>query len=802
MNQYQQVIQLAKQSALKKFSVLAQLMAQNTDLELARSLAINSPSTDYASLNGARHFLRKAGDELLQNLDKQYQLKLEQALHAAFSNERVELVQIKAANLTLIDDMTINRQIEVGHLVGRLVASCSENLGLVNVIISQLLEKTEIRERDNPFRPDLIAHTLNDVLINMVGEERVRNLLLNYATNALAIYLPEYYAELCEVFKAGGISPKIFNRPTSRHRQSEPSPLPAATEPEGRSEHGDYSPGNLSGNQVAGISPEAVPTLQRLLNLMQNQFAQSGTADTADTAGTAGADMQSVSPLAAFQGLVNTIFGSAGAGNPFAALSPTGAAGAPAVSAELLARLNDLQNKVAGGQVGGAGMASGALDQQVLGAASQSERLALELVTVLFELMHRDEQIPEHLRQQIGQLQVPFLKSAVLDPGTLQQVDHPTRRLLNHMGMVSVGPPETPGSDRGVNLEIDRIVKKILVDYRQDTNIFSACLDELKKFMDDGLGRNDEITKRNIEAIESIQRVDDLTYRITTSVSDVLLPLKVDQAVVNFCLQKWVHVLVKASVKITRAQDDANSTTRSRLLQFFNALPDLVWSAQEKKSTEDRLELIKLLPKLVKIIKSGLVALRLSDDEAKQELDQLLAVHARVLANTEGGSSKKLPTLTELRQMFQVEAIQEEATTSKATAPRPLDGSGIKAALAQKGIDATVHISAAESYASKVEHEWLSDMQVGTRIECDIDGACQMGRLIWVSKNQSLFMFRLDKSPNPLIYCPISLSRALGNNTLTFVESAPTFERAVATLLKEAQQLKKNGGPVIESDTP
>jgi len=212
--------------------------------------------------------------------------------------------------------------------------------------------------------------------------------------------------------------------------------------------------------------------------------------------------------------------------------------------------------------------------------------------------------------------------------------------------------------------------------------------------------------------------------------------------------------------------------------------------------------LIKLLPKLVKIIKSGLVALRLSDDEAKQELDQLLAVHARVLANTEGGSSKKLPTLTELRQMFQVEAIQEEATTSKATAPRPLDGSGIKAALAQKGIDATVHISAAESYASKVEHEWLSDMQVGTRIECDIDGACQMGRLIWVSKNQSLFMFRLDKSPNPLIYCPISLSRALGNNTLTFVESAPTFERAVATLLKEAQQLKKNGGPVIESDTP
>ena len=308
--------------------------------------------------------------------------------------------------------------------------------------------------------------------------------------------------------------------------------------------------------------------------------------------------------------------------------------------------------------------------------------------------------------------------------------------------------------------------------------------------MSEELRQADAINKSNIEAVEEAQRNSDLSYGISASVRDMLQPLNLDPRVANFCMETWVQVLVKASAKIIKAKGDAAKSTRAKLQAFFNALPELVWSAQEKATTEDRLALIKLLPKLVKVIKSGLKALQFSDEDAQRTLDQLLAVHAHVLANNGVDATNKLPTLDQLRQMFKVEAIQEEPTPSKASAPPPLDAAAIRDALARKGINAILHISDVPEYAANLEHEWLADMQVGTRIEWKLNDIYSLGRLIWVSKQQSLYMFRMDKSPTSLIYCPVSLSKALREGTVTFVETAPTFERAIESLLQEAQALK------------
>ncbi|MET3106228.1 hypothetical protein AAKU67_000710 [Oxalobacteraceae bacterium GrIS 2.11] len=783
MNQYQQVIQSAKKAALKKFSILVQRMAQNSDQELAKALGVNSATTDYYTLNGARALLRKSGDELLHNIETEYKKKIEQAIAGMYSDERVAVAHMTANNLTLIDDQIITRQIEVGHLVSRLSASCSESLAMLNFIISQMLEKADVKEKDNPFRPELIAHTLYEVLYDKVQDEKIRTFLLSYSTNSLALYLPEYYADLCEVFKSGGISPKLYTRPTLAGRQQE------------QSAHGSaYRP--TEGGQASGTqNTDATPTLQRLLDQMQQRLGMHPNGTANPVAG----DSVNVSPLA-FQALLDGILGSSQGG------PGVGPALASPASAELIARLNEFQRMAAqgrsvDGQIAPSGNQLFALGNQIDPAlTTPADRRALDLMAVLFELMLRDEQLPAGMRPQLGQLQIPFLKSAVLDPSTLEQVDHPTRQLLNHMGMVSVGLAPDSELGQGVDSEIRRIIKKILDGFHDDTDIFVTCLAELKTFMAEELVRSDPVTKRNIAVMETVLRIGNLTYAITEAVREVLLPLNLDQRIVDFCLNIWVHVLVRASVRISNAKGDASKAIRAKLLLFFNALPDLVWSSQEKSSTSDRLELVKLLPKLVKIIQSGLNALHLSEEETKEAMDQLLAVHAQVLANAEGASGKPLPSLDELRQMFKVETIQEEATISKAIAPPPLDGRSIETAFTKKGIAAMVHISPPVANTAKVDYDWLSDMQVGTRVECKIDRNYHPARLIWVSNSQSLFMFRLDDSPNPIIYSPISLNHALGNGTLMFVETAPTFERAVESLLREVEFLKKIGKPLEDGE--
>ncbi len=840
MTQFQQVIQLAKQSALKKFSVLIQHMAQTTDQELEKAMSVNSANLDYTALNAARQFLRKSGNELLQMMEKEYQQKLGEALDAMYSTKKVNVGQYNAATLTLIDDKTINRQIEVGHLVARLSASCTESLGRINSIVAQLLQKPDAREKDNPFRPELIAYVLYDALNNMVEHENVRHSLITHTTNSLARALAEYYAELCEVFKAGGISPKIYTRPTSKSPYLTSPPgrpstenrvqsvaeanqenaggaaggaypvhggaqsRPVAAPQGGYAGNGGVGPGYVA---PGGFAPEVLPTVERLLRLMQQSATSSASAQA--TSNATSADTVNVNPMLAFQGLVNNIFnasnlpvtgasgiGASGAGTPIA----SSLALATAPSPDFLARLDELQQIVASGRgadgkIAGPGNRAFGVGQEVdENITTQSERMALDLIAVLFELIGRDDQIPEGLRDQIGKLQIPFLKSALMDPNTLQEAEHPSRKLLNHMGMVTIGLPTESKFGDDVGKEIKRIVKTILADINQDNGTFVTCLEELKKFMDEEVRRADALTRKNIVAIEDLQRKSHLTQLIRSSVRDVLLQLDLDQRVVDFCLQIWVQVLVKASIKIGSAKGDAAKSTQSKLLLFFNALPDLVWSAQNKTTTDDRLTLITQLPKLVKIIKSGMKALDISEEESKQALDKLLAVHAQVLSTTEVDPAKKFPTLAELRKMFKVETIHEQASTSKATAPPPLDAVSIKAALAKKGIEATLHISPPGAYSTDVEQEWLADMQVGTRIESKIDGQYQIGRLIWVCKYQSLYMFRLDQSPKTLIYCPVSLSRALRDGTLMFVETAPTFERAVEALLQEAENLKQGSG--------
>ena len=499
MNQYQSVIQLARQSALKRFSVLVMRVAQNSDQELAKALAVYSPDTDYSTLNAARYFLRKAGDELLQNLQTRYQQKMDQAFDALNSDQRPEICHFTAETLTLIDDSIINREIEVGHLVGRLSASCSESLGLVNLIMSQLLGKTEVREKDNPFRPDLMAYTLQEVLFDMVHHEGVRNFMLNYSTNSLAIYLPEYYVELCEIFKAGGISPKTFTRPTSANPYLAEQHARPTSEKRIASQKQEQQKKIVEGARQAGllpdgpVAPELLPMLQRILSLMQQQSPPAAQGHGANQS----PDPVHISPVAAFQGLVNNLYGSAagnqsgspgviaggGAGTTASGPAPAGA------SPQLLALLNEFQRLAA--NAGSADESSATATNQLLSIsekldetnASHSERMALDLVGVLFELLGRDEQIPPGLRAQMARLQIPFLKSAVLDPGTLEQVDHPTRKLLNHMGMVSVGTPEESAYGKDVDTEIRRIVKTILADFDNDTGIFVTCLDELKSYL-------------------------------------------------------------------------------------------------------------------------------------------------------------------------------------------------------------------------------------------------------------------------------------------------------------------------------
>jgi hypothetical protein len=172
-------------------------------------------------------------------------------------------------------------------------------------------------------------------------------------------------------------------------------------------------------------------------------------------------------------------------------------------------------------------------------------------------------------------------------------------------------------------------------------------------------------------------------------------------------------------------------------------------------------------------------------------LDQLVEVHTQVLRSNDEASNETVPSLDELRKIFSALKIDEDPIFSKVTARPQIEAALMEKSLTERGVSASLDLKPDSTFSSRLDDTWLSQMQVGARVECWIDNAYQLGRLIWVGKNQSLFMFKLDVNSKPMVYSPASLSKALREGTLNPIESAPTFERAVESLLQGTEVVEK-----------
>ncbi len=134
----------------------------------------------------------------------------------------------------------------------------------------------------------------------------------------------------------------------------------------------------------------------------------------------------------------------------------------------------------------------------------------------------------------------------------------------------------------------------------------------------------------------------------------MLAPLHVDPRVTSFVTRTWARVLALASPTAATAQT--------------NLLGELLWSAQEKITPEERTALMRLLPELVKCVRQGLGSLDLPEAESKAALDMLVAVHMDVLGNKQLPAIRHM-SLDEWRQHFAHFVPGQAGTTELAEAP-------------------------------------------------------------------------------------------------------------------------------------
>ncbi|HEY0846968.1 MAG TPA: DUF1631 family protein [Noviherbaspirillum sp.] len=772
--EYRRLIQAAKDKAQFGFLAVVQRAMQEADKDIVEALAKAKSGADQTALSSVRHFLRQEGNVFLRRIDELYRANLERAMQTMYVDLRPGMRKVSLDELSLIDDEVVVHQIEVGRLTERMREANEESIGRLNVMIAQLHGQREAKERENPFRPYLLARALYEAIRTTADDESKSRLLFAHLSNAMAQHLPGFYAAIREVFEASGVHGRFQAQPSrAAHHQRY---FGAPNDPQVMPTH---------------LSSRVMPGLQRVLETLQGFSGASG--GVVAPAPINGADGQQP---ASVQDFIRTMFspprsfalggvGDAGKGQGAAGAGTAG----PSSANPLVAQLDRFQKMaVKGESVDGAGPAdklrlSTLREKMSLDDASMMERMTIDVVALLFEFILEDEHIPADLREHIGRLQIPMLKAAVLDPSLMSDERHPARQLLNRLSTAALAADPSTTAGKQLTDEIRSAVDRVLADYREDSGVFAEVLTAFEGFLAEHLQQDDSHTTRGIEAIELAERFSMLLTNATSALCDVLMPLNVDKRVSDFIILIWPHVLVHAAWQ-DRERNVPSDAAHSLYRQFHAVLPELLWSIQEKDAQE-RPALMRLLPDLVGRMRKALELIQLPEEETKPLLDLMMELHTQVLRAPAKGSSTARHTLDTLRQEFSRLVVHwDRASWGLSEPPQPREAV-IEKVLMKLEVSAELNLGVNTVGSSPADREFLAQTYLlGTRVAFrSADGSNVAGQLVWISTHRSLYLFKQDRNGALVLYTPAALLEALRDETIMPVEYAPVFERAVESLL-------------------
>jgi hypothetical protein len=254
-------------------------------------------------------------------------------------------------------------------------------------------------------------------------------------------------------------------------------------------------------------------------------------------------------------------------------------------------------------------------------AASPEERATIEIVAMMFQSLLQEERLPATVRVWFARLQMPVLRVAVGEPDFFATNDHPARQLIDRMGGCVMGfDAATEAVGEVLEREIKRIVQ--VVEAYPDTGrrVFQTVLTEFESFLSNFFAKENPASRKGVSLAQQVEQRETLAIQFTIELRKMLADMPVDEALREFLFQVWADVLAVTAMR-HGAQDDVTKTMK-------RAAADLIWSAGAKGSPEERAEVIRRLPLLLKTLRDGMGHAGLAQkkqDEHIRKLNNVLA---------------------------------------------------------------------------------------------------------------------------------------------------------------------------------
>ena len=359
-------------------------------------------------------------------------------------------------------------------------------------------------------------------------------------------------------------------------------------------------------------------------------------------------------------------------------------------------------------------------------AETPAERATIEIVALLFQSILAEERIPASMRVWFARLQMPVLRVAVSEPDFFATIDHPARRLIDRMGACVMGFSASEGAvGQSLEKEIKRVVQVIEAYPDTGRRVFQTVLTEFEKFLDHYFRNENLSTRKGVSLAQQVEQRETLAIQYTIELRKMLNEVPVQDGVREFLFQVWADVLAMTALRVGQQADATRVMKR--------AAADLIWSASAKVTREDRAEVIRRLPPLLKILRDGMTQAGLpaaKQDDYVRSLNNSLA--AAFTAKAAAIPRERLEQL-----MNQLEALEELLPDSNDV---QINESMVRDLSGHESEDLEV-VAEGGTPPTPAMLAWARELQVGSWYMLDYRGRNEPMQLAWSGMRRQLTLF-------------------------------------------------------------
>ena len=704
--------------------------------DLAEKAASNALQVEY--FDGMRELRKKRG--LIERLFVEDIVQRLSDLSAGRLRERRTLNEGSAARseLSLVEDAELEESLAVGSMASKAEQRLARSLFALNERLAVLAGGLRFDNALGPLDPGALAQGFRNALRDLETGVRVKLIVYKLFDRYVMSGAEALYEELNLNLAQAGVLPQI--RQPGSGRAATPAQMPAEAAP-----------------QRAAAAGEDLAAQADLLTQLSSLLAARRGPGEAQHGGMAlpqaPAPGYSAVPLpgpAELLGALTLLQAEIARAN-LAARSANEALG------EVRHVKNDLLEQVS------------RISGQVRTRVSEADEDTIDLVSMLFEFILQDRNLPAEMQALLARLQIPYLKVAILDRRLFAQRAHPARRLLDTLADAAKGWSRESDPDQRLLGDVRAVVERLLQDFDDDLGVFERLLGEFTTQLETHRKRAELTELRAAEAARGREKLDHARRTAANAVLDHLQDRNPPQLVRSLLTRPWANYLV-----LLLLRQGAEAPEFRAALRFMD---DLLWSFEPKPDAAARQRLRALLPELERNLRQGLATVALQEPDQNRLLEQLNELYRPLLG--ESGAIGAPPAA------IPGNAMDIETVLPPALEPEPI---AIHAA-ANPDADAEATNTPSEAL------ETVRALKAGCWFEFVApDAARERAKLSWVSPISGRYLFVNRRGLKVADKSAVQLAAEIDSGQAILLEEVPLFDRALDAIVERLRNAQPEAG--------